>query len=290
MNLSPSWIERLARHGFEAVHWSTIDPATAPNIEILTWANEHHFVVITNDLDFSASLAASGGAAPSVVQIRTQGLLSENAANTVANALEAHREDIQRGALLSIDEAGTRVRLLPLPPVARSAAARPRPDCHTALLRLPGCSRLDSRTGNRVGEPKTQEHRSPADTRTVRGVQGRIAQCTVTDALSSCQCAASHLPAGGALCRRSRVGAAVAAERGVKWGVSDPHLAAPFFAPRPALRGSLTPHMDVTTIRRDGAMPATPPNAAPVSSAVHAVRINCARVLSGSSGKLRSYQ
>ena len=24
MNLSPSWVDRLARHGFEAVHWSTI--------------------------------------------------------------------------------------------------------------------------------------------------------------------------------------------------------------------------------------------------------------------------
>jgi predicted nuclease of predicted toxin-antitoxin system len=24
MNLSPSWVDRLAQHGFEAVHWSTI--------------------------------------------------------------------------------------------------------------------------------------------------------------------------------------------------------------------------------------------------------------------------
>jgi hypothetical protein len=32
----------------------------------------------------------------------------------VAKALEAHRNDIERGALLSIDEAGTRVRMLPL--------------------------------------------------------------------------------------------------------------------------------------------------------------------------------
>ena len=63
MNLSPSWAERLARHGFEAVHWSTIGAATAPDEEILTWADEHHFVVITNDLDFSAILAASAGAA-----------------------------------------------------------------------------------------------------------------------------------------------------------------------------------------------------------------------------------
>ena len=114
MNLSPSWIERLAGHGFEAVHWSTIGAATAPDVEILTWANEHHFVVITNDLDFSAILAASAGAAPSVVQIRTQDLLSVEAVGIVARALEAHRENIERGALLSIDEGGTRVRMLPL--------------------------------------------------------------------------------------------------------------------------------------------------------------------------------
>ena len=114
MNLSPSWVERLARHGFEAVHWSTIGAATTPDVEILTWANEQQFVLITNDLDFSAILAASTGAAPSVVQIRTQDLLSEGAVRIVARALEAHREDLERGALLSIDEGGTRVRMLPL--------------------------------------------------------------------------------------------------------------------------------------------------------------------------------
>ena len=114
MNLSPSWIERLAHHGFEAVHWSTIGAATAPDVEIVTWANEHEFVLITNDLDFSAILAAGAANGPSVVQIRTQDLLSDIVVNTVAQALEAHRKDIERGALLSIDEAGTRVRVLPL--------------------------------------------------------------------------------------------------------------------------------------------------------------------------------
>jgi predicted nuclease of predicted toxin-antitoxin system len=114
MNLSPSWVTRLAPHGFQAVHWSTIGAAIASDVEILTFAHEHHFVVITNDLDFSAILAASAGAAPSVVQIRTQDLLSNEAVSIVAKALEAHREDIERGALLSIDEGGTRVRMLPL--------------------------------------------------------------------------------------------------------------------------------------------------------------------------------
>jgi predicted nuclease of predicted toxin-antitoxin system len=110
MNLSPSWVERLARHGFEAVHWSTIGAATAPDVEILTWANEHKFVLITNDLDFSAILAATAGASPSAVQIRTQDLLSDVAVDIVAKAIEAHRKDIEGGALLSIDEGGTRVR------------------------------------------------------------------------------------------------------------------------------------------------------------------------------------
>jgi predicted nuclease of predicted toxin-antitoxin system len=114
MNLSPSWVDRLARHGFEAVHWSTIGAATASDVEILAWANEHAFILITNDLDFSAILAASAGASPSVVQIRTQDLLSDEAVGTVVKALEAHRECIERGALLSIDEGGTRVRMLPL--------------------------------------------------------------------------------------------------------------------------------------------------------------------------------
>jgi predicted nuclease of predicted toxin-antitoxin system len=114
MNLSPSWVERLVRHGFEAVHWSTIGAVTAPAVEILTWANEHHFVVITNDLDFSAILAAGAVNGPSVVQLRTQDLLSEGAVRIVARALEAHREDLERGALLSINEGGTRVRMLPL--------------------------------------------------------------------------------------------------------------------------------------------------------------------------------
>jgi predicted nuclease of predicted toxin-antitoxin system len=139
MNLSPSWVERLARHGFEAVHWSTIGAATAPDTEILAYAHRHNLVLITNDLDFSAILAAGGVDGPSVVELRTQDLLSDSAARIVARALEAHREDIERGALLSIDEGGTRkdaasqgftgflVAAIPL----ASADPRPSPGCGT---------------------------------------------------------------------------------------------------------------------------------------------------------------
>ena len=49
MNLSPSWVDRLSRHGFKAVHWSTMGAATATDFEILAWANEDEFVIVTND-------------------------------------------------------------------------------------------------------------------------------------------------------------------------------------------------------------------------------------------------
>src|SRR5919107_154270 len=91
MNLSPSWVERLVGNGFEAVHWSPAGGATAPDVEILTWANEHHFVLVTNDLHFSAILAAGGVDGPSVVQLRTHDLLSESAARIVARVLGPSR-------------------------------------------------------------------------------------------------------------------------------------------------------------------------------------------------------
>ena len=114
MNLSPGWVDRLRQHGFEAIHWSTIGAATAPDDEILAWAREHQFVVITKDLDFSAILAATSGRTPSVVQVRTQDLLSDATVRIVATALGTFRTKIEAGSLLSIDEGGTRVRLLPL--------------------------------------------------------------------------------------------------------------------------------------------------------------------------------
>ena len=103
MNLSPSWVDRLAGHGFEAVHWFTIGAATAPDVEILAWANQHEFVLITNDLDFSAILAASAGASPSVVQIRTQDLLSCPAAlESAIRLLETDTRPKALGEMLEV--------------------------------------------------------------------------------------------------------------------------------------------------------------------------------------------
>jgi predicted nuclease of predicted toxin-antitoxin system len=62
MNLSPDWVERLSRAGFDAVHWSTVGDPRASDREIMRWAAEHQRAVMTHDLDFAAVLARDAGA------------------------------------------------------------------------------------------------------------------------------------------------------------------------------------------------------------------------------------
>jgi predicted nuclease of predicted toxin-antitoxin system len=114
MNLPPSWVDRLSQHGFEAVHWASVGAPSAPDREILAWARDHGHVLLTHDLDFSAILAAASRRSPSVVQLRTHDLLSDEALLRVVSALRDHRERIERGALISIDARAARVRILPL--------------------------------------------------------------------------------------------------------------------------------------------------------------------------------
>jgi hypothetical protein len=72
--------------------------------------------------------------------------------------------------------------------------------------------------------------------------------------------------------------------------MSDPHLAAPFFAPRAARRRSLTPYMQVTIIRRDSAMPVTLLGASPFPGPLRARFIQPSTRLTGFAGNSRSYK
>jgi predicted nuclease of predicted toxin-antitoxin system len=51
MNLSPTWVRFLIEAGFEAIHWSEIDAGDAPDQDLLRWAADHQYVLLTNDLD-----------------------------------------------------------------------------------------------------------------------------------------------------------------------------------------------------------------------------------------------
>jgi predicted nuclease of predicted toxin-antitoxin system len=52
---------------FEAIHWLTIGATNAPDREIIAWAKNNNYVILTHDLDFGTILAVSQAFAPSVI-------------------------------------------------------------------------------------------------------------------------------------------------------------------------------------------------------------------------------
>lgn len=114
MNLSPLWVQFLADSGFDSIHWSSIGKPSAPDGEIIDYAAVNGFVIFTHDLDFGALLAQRQTRRPSVLQIRTQNILPETIGDLIVRALHATHSKLDAGALVTIDPARHRIRLLPI--------------------------------------------------------------------------------------------------------------------------------------------------------------------------------
>ena len=114
MNLSPRWANYLTAAGIHAVHWSTIGNANAPDLEIMVFSKTNNYIVLTHDLDFSAILATTHGNKPSVVQVRSDEINTAVIGQLVVDALHQMATELDEGALLTIDPARTRLRMLPL--------------------------------------------------------------------------------------------------------------------------------------------------------------------------------
>ena len=114
MNLSPEWVRYFAQAGIESVHWSTIGNPGAIDRVIFTHAQTHGCVVFTNDLDFGTLLAMMKVSLPSVIQIRNQDLMPDAIGDVVIGALRQFEQQLDSGALVTIDKARSRVRILPI--------------------------------------------------------------------------------------------------------------------------------------------------------------------------------
>jgi len=114
MNLSPKWVDFLIVNNIEAAHWSSIGLPYAPDNEIILYAKENEYTVLTNDLDFGFILAITHGEKPSVIQIRSDILSPDIIGGIIINAIKLLMTDIESGALITVDTHKTRVSLLPL--------------------------------------------------------------------------------------------------------------------------------------------------------------------------------
>ena len=114
MNLSPDWTTAFAAENIESVHWSAIGDPRATDVEIIEYARANDYIVFTHDLDFGTILALTQAAGPSVIQVRAQDILPANLAVTMISVLRDHNSALGQGALIVVDEARARVRILPL--------------------------------------------------------------------------------------------------------------------------------------------------------------------------------
>lgn len=121
VNLSPTWVGFLAANSIEARHWCDVGPPGAEDHEVMQWALAGGWIVLTHDLDFGALLALAGERGPSVIQVRTQDVLPLSLGPRVIAVLREHEREIALGAIVVLDDAAARLRLLPIRSRLRAA-------------------------------------------------------------------------------------------------------------------------------------------------------------------------
>jgi len=104
MNLSPRWVKFLTDNGLDALHWSAMGKVAASDSEIMAWASDNGYIVLTHDLDFSAILAATQEKFPSVVQTRAEDVSPDVIGSKIVHALHQMQAELEAGSLLSIDD------------------------------------------------------------------------------------------------------------------------------------------------------------------------------------------
>ena len=114
VNLSHRWVSYLRDQSIEATHWSSLGANNALDIEIMRYALEHGYVVLTRDLDFGHLLASTRAGKPSVVQIRAGRSGPDAIGIYVVATLKDRSDELSDGALITIDTMRTRLHVLPI--------------------------------------------------------------------------------------------------------------------------------------------------------------------------------
>jgi len=104
----------LREGGIDTLHVGEIGLAATTDNEILQRGRQEGRVVVTLDADFHSLLAFSKAVSPSVIRIRIEGLTGPMAANVIREAALRSKEDLENGALVTVQPGRIRIRRLPL--------------------------------------------------------------------------------------------------------------------------------------------------------------------------------
>ena len=114
MGISETTVKFLIASGHEAVHLREQGLHRLPDAQIMEKAQAEDRVVLTVDLDFGELHALSGAISPSVILIRTRKKTPAVINQKLTAVLAECESDLLAGAILLIEDAGYRVRRLPV--------------------------------------------------------------------------------------------------------------------------------------------------------------------------------
>jgi len=114
MGISPHAVIWLCNQGHDAIHIRDEGLERFADADILAKSRQEGRIVLTSDLDFGDLLAASGELLPSVIIFRMQNMRPENVQKHLAIVLDRYSEELDRGAIFSVNERRIRVHILPV--------------------------------------------------------------------------------------------------------------------------------------------------------------------------------
>jgi predicted nuclease of predicted toxin-antitoxin system len=114
MGISQGVVTWLQAQSHDAIHLRDQGLHRLENGEIFTKAFRESRIILTWDLDFAEILALSGRHTVSAVIFRLVNTRTPHVIERLARVLQESAQDLEDGAIISVEEGRHRVRLLPL--------------------------------------------------------------------------------------------------------------------------------------------------------------------------------
>ncbi|ODS30726.1 MAG: hypothetical protein SCARUB_04156 [Candidatus Scalindua rubra] len=114
MPISPRTTEFLNSLGYDAVRLNDLGMKCAEDEEIIEYAREHDYVIMTMDLDFGGLLALENLSKPSVIIFRLENPEVARINLILKEKLQQIEQDLKTGSIVIIEEFRVRVRELPI--------------------------------------------------------------------------------------------------------------------------------------------------------------------------------
>ncbi len=114
MGVSPTVVRHLRECGHDAVHLHELGLDRLRDDEIINTAHAQERIVLTFDLDFGDLLAANSALSASTILFRLRNPTTPNLARRLFEVVEVCTLELERGALVIVEDGRFRVRLLPI--------------------------------------------------------------------------------------------------------------------------------------------------------------------------------